>query len=76
MSRGREGAQVEMPHVEKGLGATVGPQLLLAVRQNPGSERLGQELPAPWAAPPPWLLVEGKPQGPGRSWGDQAPRAK
>lgn len=51
MSRGREGAQVEMPHVEKGLGATVGPQLLLAVRQNPGSERLGQELPAPWAAP-------------------------
>lgn len=54
---------MEMPHVEKGLGATVGPQLLLAVRQNPGSEQ------PPGAACglgcPLWLLVEGKPQGPG-----------
>lgn len=45
MSRGVEGAQEEMPHVEKGLGATVGPHLLLGGRQNPGSEQLGQELP-------------------------------
>lgn len=74
MSGGREVAQVEMPHVEKGLGATVGPQLLLAVRQNPGSEQPARSCLRPGL--PPVAAGGGEASGPRRSWGSQAPRAK
>lgn len=62
---------MELPHVEKGLGATVGLQLLLAVRQTPGSEQLARGCLRPGL--PPVAAGGGEASGLRRSWALRSP---